>query len=76
MLIFRQRPHISKRIPGAPYRHIATLEKAIGMIFGVDYSTVSQSWARLKAKLKSSRNFRGPDLNWKYFSGGPDIEGT
>jgi hypothetical protein len=29
--------------------------KQIGAIFGIDYSTVSQSRVRLKARLKSSR---------------------
>ncbi len=58
MPILQQKQSILKNIPGAPYRHIATLEKEIGMIFGVDYSTVSQSRARLKAKMKSSRNLR------------------
>jgi putative transposase len=37
------------------YRYSNCKQKEIGMIFGVDYSTVSQSRARLKAKLKSSR---------------------
>ena len=33
-------------------------QKEIGAIFGVDYSTVSQSRARLRAKLKSSRKLK------------------
>jgi chromosomal replication initiation ATPase DnaA len=37
------------------YRYSNCKQKEIGAIFGVDYSTVSQSRARLKAKLKSSR---------------------
>ncbi len=40
------------------YRYINFKQKEIGAIFGVDYSTVSQSRARLKAKLKSSRKFK------------------
>ena len=37
------------------YRYSNEKQVGIGAIFGVDYSTVSQSRARLKAKLKSSR---------------------
>ncbi len=37
------------------YRYSNNKQKEIGAIFGVDYSTVSQSRARLKNKLKSSR---------------------
>jgi REP element-mobilizing transposase RayT len=37
------------------YRYSNQKQKEIGEIFGVDYSTVSQNRARLKAKLKSSR---------------------
>jgi chromosomal replication initiation ATPase DnaA len=33
-------------------------QKEIGAIFGVDYSTVSQSRARLKIKLKSNRKLK------------------
>jgi N12 class adenine-specific DNA methylase len=33
-------------------------QKEIGAIFGVDYSTVSQSRARLKTKLKSGRKLK------------------
>ncbi len=40
------------------YRYSNCKQKEIGMIFGVDYSTVSQSRARLKAKLKSSRKLK------------------
>jgi chromosomal replication initiation ATPase DnaA len=104
MLIFRQNPCISKRIPGAPFagycylrkrnKHIDEVAKAgnakaddlrdrktklkdlgqiamelsyrysnckqteIGMIFGVDYSTVSQGRTRLKAKLKSNHKLK------------------
>ena len=35
------------------YRYSNYKQKEIGAIFGVDYSTVSQSRARLKTKLKS-----------------------
>ena len=38
------------------YRYSNEKQAGIGAVFGVDYSTVSQSRARLKAKLKSSRN--------------------
>jgi chromosomal replication initiation ATPase DnaA len=37
------------------YRYSNEKQAAIGAVFGVDYSTVSQSRARLRAKLKSSR---------------------
>ena len=37
------------------YRYSNEKQAAIGAVFGVDYSTVSQSRARLKSKLKSSR---------------------
>ncbi|UCE56905.1 MAG: transposase [Desulfobacterales bacterium] len=37
------------------YRYSNEKQAAIGAVFGVDYSTVSQSRARLKAKLESSR---------------------
>ncbi len=37
------------------YRYSNYKQKQIGAIFGVDYSTVSQSRARLKAKIKTSR---------------------
>ena len=40
------------------YRYSNYKQKEIGAIFGVDYSTVNQSRARLKAKLKSSRKFK------------------
>jgi len=40
------------------YRYSNYKQKEIGSIFGVDYSTVSQSRARLKAKLKSSRKLK------------------
>jgi chromosomal replication initiation ATPase DnaA len=40
------------------YRYSNARQKEIGAIFGVDYSTVSQSRARLKAKLKSSRKLK------------------
>jgi len=37
------------------YRYSNAKQAEIGAVFGVDYSTVSQSRARLRAKLKSSR---------------------
>ena len=37
------------------YRYSNEKQAEIGAIFGIDYSTVSQSRTRLKAKLKSSR---------------------
>ncbi len=37
------------------YRYSNAKQAEIGVVFGVDYSTVSQSRARLRAKLKSSR---------------------
>jgi DNA-directed RNA polymerase specialized sigma subunit len=37
------------------YRYSNAKQAEIGAVFGVDYSTVSQSRARLKAKLKSNR---------------------
>ena len=40
------------------YRYSNNKQKEIGAIFGVDYSTVSQSHARLKIKLKSSRKLK------------------
>ncbi len=40
------------------YRYSNYKQKEIGAIFGVDYSTVSQSRARLKIKLKSSRKLK------------------
>jgi hypothetical protein len=40
------------------YRYSNSKQKEIGAIFGVDYSTVSQSRARLKAKIKSSRKLK------------------
>ena len=40
------------------YRYSNYKQKDIGAIFGVDYSTVSQSRARLKTKLKSSRKLK------------------
>jgi chromosomal replication initiation ATPase DnaA len=40
------------------YRYSNAKQKEIGAIFGVDYSTVSQSRARLRAKLKSSRKLK------------------
>ncbi|UCE08353.1 MAG: hypothetical protein JSW07_10180 [bacterium] len=40
------------------YRYSNAKQKEIGAIFGVDYSTVSQSRTRLKAKLKSSRKLK------------------
>jgi hypothetical protein len=40
------------------YRFSNYKQKEIGAIFGVDYSTVSQSRARLKIKLKSSRKLK------------------
>ncbi len=40
------------------YRYSNYKQKEIGVIFGVDYSTVSQSRARLKTKLKSSRKLK------------------
>jgi len=40
------------------YRYSSYKQKEIGAIFGVDYSTVSQSRARLKTKLKSSRKLK------------------
>ena len=41
--------------PGYCYLSKRDQNMEIGAIFGVDYSTVSQSRARLKTKLKSSR---------------------
>jgi chromosomal replication initiation ATPase DnaA len=38
------------------YRYSNAKQAEIGAVFGVDYSTVSQSRARLKVKLKSNRN--------------------
>ena len=40
------------------YRYSNYKQNEIGAIFGVDYSTVSQSRARLKTKLKSSRKLK------------------
>ena len=40
------------------YRYSNCKQKEVGTIFGVDYSTVSQSRARLKTKLKSSRKLK------------------
>ena len=40
------------------YRYSNYKQKEIGVIFGVDYSTVIQSRARLKVKLKSSRKLK------------------
>jgi chromosomal replication initiation ATPase DnaA len=40
------------------YRYSNLKQKEIGAIFGVDYSTVSQSRARLKTKLKSNRKLK------------------
>ncbi len=40
------------------YRFSNCKQKEIGAIFGVDYSTVSQSRARLKAKLESNRKLK------------------
>ena len=40
------------------YRYSNCKQTEIGMIFGVDYSTVSQSRTRLKAKLKSNRKLK------------------
>jgi REP element-mobilizing transposase RayT len=37
------------------YRYSNAKQAEIGVVFGVDYSTVSQSRARLRAKIKSSR---------------------
>jgi DNA-directed RNA polymerase specialized sigma subunit len=37
------------------YRYSNCKQKEIGAIFGVDYSTVSQSRRRLKTKIKSHR---------------------
>ena len=37
------------------YRYSNEKQSEIGVIFGVDYSTVSQNRARLKAKLKLDR---------------------
>ena len=34
------------------------MTRSFGTIFGVDYSTVSQSRSRLKMKLKSSRKLK------------------
>ena len=39
-------------------RYSACRQKEIGAIFGVDYSTVSQSRARFKIKLKSRRKLK------------------
>ena len=40
------------------YRYSSCKQKEIGAIFGVDYSTVSQSRRRLKTKLKPSRKLK------------------
>ena len=40
------------------YRYSNYKQKEIGAIFGIDYSTVSQSRARLKTKLKFSRKLK------------------
>jgi hypothetical protein len=40
------------------YRYSNYKQKEIGAIFGVDYSTVSQSRARLKAKLELNRKLK------------------
>ena len=40
------------------YRCSISKQNEIGAIFGVYYSTVSQSRVRLRAKLKSSRKLR------------------
>jgi len=40
------------------YRHSNCKQKEIGAIFGVDYSTLSQSRSRLKGKLISSRKLK------------------
>jgi homoserine trans-succinylase len=40
------------------YRYSISKQNEIGAIFGVYYSTVSHSRARLRAKLKSSRKLR------------------
>jgi DNA-directed RNA polymerase specialized sigma subunit len=40
------------------YRYSNAKQKEIGAIFGVDYDTVSQGRARLRAKLKSSRKLK------------------
>ena len=40
------------------YHYSNCKQKEIGAIFGVDYSTVSQSRARLKAKLESNRKLK------------------
>ena len=40
------------------YRYSNAKQKEIGAIFGGDYSTVSQSRVRLRAKLKSSRKLK------------------
>ena len=40
------------------YRCSNYKQREIDAIFGVDYSTISQSRARLKTKLKSSRKLK------------------
>jgi chromosomal replication initiation ATPase DnaA len=40
------------------YRYSNYKQKEIGAVFGVDYSTVSQSRSRLKTKLKSNRKLK------------------
>jgi chromosomal replication initiation ATPase DnaA len=40
------------------YRYSNCKQKEIGEIFGVDYSTVSQSRARLKTKLETNRKLK------------------
>jgi putative transposase len=40
------------------YRYSNYKQDEIGSLFGIDYSTVSQNRARLKAKLKSSRKLK------------------
>ena len=37
------------------YRYSNYMQKEIGAIFGVDYSTISQNRVRLKEKLRSCR---------------------
>ena len=39
------------------YRYSNEKQTEIGVLFGADYSTVSQNRARLKAKLKANRKF-------------------
>ena len=45
------------------YRNSNYKQKEIGAIFGVDYSTVSQSRSRLKTKLKMNPKLKKTSTN-------------